>query len=165
MQIEFLPNLLRIHYQQKYVEVETLEYDTDGYLTVYNQEGEKVTKFKTVASVAYNAQYGTPITEDGQFVFIGTWERGLFCYSIKDQKLIWKQGPGRVRQIIVLDESLIIEMANRGIYKRDVRTGQLLEMLRMPSINQFKQLNKSELLAGPLRGKYIHYHLPSLQPK
>ncbi|RAJ89770.1 hypothetical protein LX87_05669 [Larkinella arboricola] len=163
MRIEFLPRLLRIHYQ--YENVKTIEYDVDGYLTVYNRDDKKVAEFKTVSSIAYNAQYGTPITEDGQFVFIGTWERGLFCYSIKDQQLVWKQGPGRVRQILLMDSCLIVEMAQRGIYKRDVKTGELLQVLKMPSIDRFSQLSESELLAGPLRGKYIHYHLPSLQPK
>ncbi|MFD2935363.1 PQQ-binding-like beta-propeller repeat protein [Spirosoma flavum] len=154
---------MKIHYQQE--NVRTIEYDVDGYLTGIDPQGETVAKFKTVASVAYNAQYGTPITKDGQFVFIGTWERGLFCYSIKDQRLIWKQGPGRVRHIILVDSSLIVEMAGRGIYKRDATKGELLQVLKMPSIDRFTQLNESELLAGPLRGKYIHYHLPTLQPK
>lgn len=163
MQIEFLPNLLRIHLQQECIR--TLQYGADGYLTVCNHEGEKVAEFQTVASVAYNAQYGTPASKDGQFVFIGTWERGLFCYSIKDQRLIWKQGPGRVRHIILVDDNLIVEMAGRGIYRRNINTGELLEVLKMPSIDKFSQLSESDLLAGPLRGKYIHYDLPSLQLK
>lgn len=162
MQIEFLPNLLRIHFQHPLVQ--TLQYEPEGHLTVINPQGQTVSRFKTVASVAYNAQYDTPISKDGQLVFIGTWERGLFCYSIQEQKLVWKAGPGRVRGILVNGHTLLVEMSGRGVYRRDLYSGKLIEIIKLPSIDTFKQLNANQLFAGPLKGAYWLFDIPSMQP-
>lgn len=161
MQIERLPNLLRIHFQHPLIQ--TLQYEPDGLLTVIDPRGQTVNRFKTVASVAYNAQYGTPISKDGQFVLIGAWDRGLFCYSIKEQKLVWKAGPGRVRSIVVNDSILLVEMACRGIYRRKLCNGELIEIVKLPAIETFKQLNANQLFAGPSKGTYWLFDLPSMQ--
>ncbi|GAB3791397.1 hypothetical protein GCM10028818_62150 [Spirosoma horti] len=162
MQIERHPNLLRIHF--KHPLIQTLQYELDGLLTVIDPQGQTVNRFKTVAHIAYSAQYGTPISKDGQFVFIGTWDRGLFCFSIKEQKLVWKAGPGRVRSIIVNDSFLLVEMACRGIYRRNPCNGELMEIIKLPAIETFKQLNTNQLFAGPLKGAYWLFDLPSMQP-
>ncbi|GAB3284711.1 hypothetical protein GCM10027347_61750 [Larkinella harenae] len=162
MHIERCPNLLKVHFQHAHIQ--TLQYESDGFLTVVDQQGQPINKFKTVACIAYNAQYGTPISNDGQLVLIGSWERGLFCYSIKEQKLVWKAGPGRVRGILVSDDSLLIEMEGRGIYRRNLYSGKLIEIIKLPAIETFKQLNATELFAGPGRGVYWLFHLPSMQP-
>lgn len=163
MQVEFLPNLLEIHFQQG--SIRTLLYDTHGFLTAIDQQHQIVAYFKTVASPAYNAQYGTPLSTDQQFVFIGNWEKGLYCYSLLERQLIWKVGPGRVRQIIVTDKNLVVEMAGRGIYQRDGQTGELLQVVKMSAIDTFRPLGSHELFAGPSRGKYTVFDLPTLAPK
>ena len=162
MQIEFLPNLLRIHFQHPLVQ--TLQYEPDGYLTVINSQGQIASRFKTVACVPYSAQYGTPISKDGYLLFISTWKGGLFCYSIQEQKLVWKAGPGRVKNILVSEHALLVQMAGRGIYRRDLYTGELVEIIKLPSIDTFKQLNPNQLFAGPLKGAYWLFDLPSMRP-
>ena len=118
MTIEYRSDKLPIHFDHPLIK--TLEYDLDGTLTVFGQDGRIVNVFQTPASTAFNRQYGTPISPDGKLVFIGVWDKGLFCYSIPDGRLVWKQGPGKVRKILVCDTELIVEMCDRGIYRRNI---------------------------------------------
>ena len=118
MTIEHGSNKLTIHFDHPVIK--TLAYDREGMLTVINQDGGIVNTFTTPASVAFNRQYGTPISPDGRYVFIGVWEKGLFCFSISEGRLVWKQGPGKVRKILVFDTVVIVEMCDRGIYRRNI---------------------------------------------
>ena len=86
MTIEYRSDKLPIHFDHPVIK--TLAYDREGMLTVINQDGGIVNTFTTPASVAFNRQYGTPISPDGKYVFIGVWEKGLFCYSISDGELV-----------------------------------------------------------------------------
>jgi hypothetical protein len=163
MKIESVSNLLPIHFDHD--KIKTLLYDTEGNLSVINKDDQQLLKFHTKASVAYNRQYGTPISPDGQYVFIGTWEQALFCYSLDTGTLVWKQTPGKVRNIIVHENLLFIEMADRGIYARDLNSGKLLKEIKMSSIDSFFLLKKIELFAGPKNGKYFLFDIPSLKIK
>jgi hypothetical protein len=163
MKIESVSNLLPIHFDHD--KIKTLLYDTDGNLSVINKDNEHLLKFHTKASVAYNRQYGTPISPDGRYVFIGTWEHALFCYSLESGTLVWKQTPGKIRNIIVHENLLFVEMADRGIYVRDLDSGKLLQEIKMSSIDSFFLLNQTELFAGPKNGKYFLFEIPFLKIK
>jgi hypothetical protein len=161
MIIESVANKLPIHFDHE--KIKTLEYDRDGILSVYGKDKNILCTFKTPASVAFNRQYGTPISKDGKIVFIGVWEKGLYCYSLMRGKMLWRQGPGKVRRIIVFDKELIIEMADRGIYKRNIEDGKKIQEFKMSSISTFRQIKPDQLFAGPKYGKYFIYKIPSME--
>jgi hypothetical protein len=161
MKIESAPHALSIHIE--HYNVQKLLYNAEGNLTVIGKDDEHLIQFQTKASIAYNQQYGTPISPDGRFVFIGTWEQGLFCYGLENGKLVWKQSPGKVGRIIVHENLLIVEMVDRGIYVRDISTGQLLNEVKMSSMDCFVLVNEKEVFAGPKNGKYFLLDIPSLK--
>jgi len=163
MKIESVPNSLPIHFDND--KIRTLIYDTTGNLTVVNNKGEHILSFQTKAEVAYNRQYGTPISEDGKYVFIGTWEQALICYSLEDGSLIWKESPGKVRNIVVHKDLLFVEMADRGIYVRDIKTGRLIKEVKMSSINKLVLVKPTEIFAGHKNSTYFLLKLPSLEIK
>ena len=113
--------------------------------------------------MAFNRQYGTPISPDGTLVFIGVWDKGLFCYSIPDGRLVWKQGPGKVRKILVCDTELIVEMCDRGIYHRKIVDGSISQVIPMSSIGIFYRISENELFAGPKYNQVFLYELPLLK--
>lgn len=143
--------------------IKTLLYDRAGNLTVIAPDDTIVIKFPTKLSPAYNAQYGTPISTDGKAVFIGTWEYGLFCYSLETGELLWKQKPGGVRRIIVCDDLLFIEMKGRGIYTRQAAAGELVNVIKMPAVNMVIPLRSQEVFVGTYKGKYSIHRLPSFE--
>ncbi len=144
--------------------VKKLQYDDEGTVSVLNQDNKAISHFKTVAQVVFNSQYGTPISEDGQYVFIGNWERGLFCYSLTDGQLKWKQEPGMVRTVIPYKDLLIIEMANRGVYIRSADTRELVKVIKMSGLEVFIRISDKELFVGPKFNRYFIYSLDTLQP-
>jgi hypothetical protein len=121
-----------------------------------------VAEFDTVYEPAYNAQYSVPLSTDGQLLYVPTWSRGLFCYDTHSGALVWRQGPGKVCQVEVVEDSLVIEMADRGIYVRDARTGRLVKEVKLASIQAFIRVSPTELFAGPKRNRYHLLDLPSL---
>jgi hypothetical protein len=122
-----------------------------------------VAEFDTVYEQVYNAQYSVPLSTDGNLLYVPTWNRGLFCYDTHSGTLVWRQGPGKVRQIEVVGDSLVIEMADRGIYVRDARTGRLVREVKLGSIEAFIRVGPTELFAGPKRNRFYLLDLPSLQ--
>lgn len=144
--------------------IKKLKYENDGNLSVISHDDKVVSSFKTVAQIGYSGQFGTPISEDGKYVFIGTWERGLFCYSLSDGELKWKQGPGKVRLVIPYKNLLVIEMANRGVYVRNADTGELVKVIKMSGIEVFSQISDKEVFVGPKFNKYYIYSLDTLEP-
>jgi len=135
-------------------------FDRDGYCKILNDDSEVVFSFQTIYSLGFNNQYSTPISDSK--LYIGNWENGLYCYEIKSGNLLWKKGPGKVRQIEVFKDFLFIEMCDRGIYKRNKETGELLEMEKISAIESFYRISGDEIIAGPKYNKYSIFRLPEL---
>lgn len=165
MQIIFDSNGLCISYTENNSDIERITYKTDGCCSIYSKDGVIISEFQTTCSPAYNHQYGTPISEDGKYLFVGTWEKGLFCYNIYNGNLVWKKTPGKVRKIFVQKEFILIEMSGRGIFKRDVITGDLLGEIKMPNIDFIYQISKTEIFTGLIRNKYYIYEIADLYEK
>jgi hypothetical protein len=144
-------------------EVARVEYDAHGLCRAYTASSDLVSQFPTVYELAFNSQYGTPLSPDGRRVFIGNWYRGLFCYSTVTGDLLWHKGPGKVRMIVPTADHVIVEMCDRGIYKRDLSTGELVAQVKMTAIEILLPISGSEILAGPTRGSYSLYSIPNLR--
>ncbi len=147
-------NELIINYEMS-ERIRKITYNTSGECKVFDVSGEVISQFKTICTIGYNQQYGTPISNDEKLLFIGSWERGIFCYEILTGKLSWKKGPGKVRRIIVSEDKLIIEMCDRGIYQRDAKSGELLKEFKIPYCDNMYVLSDKEILVGPKRNQYI----------
>ncbi len=161
MNIERAPGVLSITFDHP--KVAKLVYDRDGNCSVHDSKGLIISRFSTVCDVVYNGQYGTPISLDGKFVFIGTWRNGLFCYEIETGALLWKKWPSKIRRIVVSDTSVIAAMDGRGIFKRNISDGEKVDEIKMSGIESLFQLNKKELFAGPKHNKYFIFRVPSLE--
>ena len=124
--------------------------------------GDLVATFDTVFVPAFNSQYSTPLSPDGERLYVGTWRRGLFCYDTRSGEILWRQGPGKVRQVDVVGADVIIEMADRGVYRRNARTGELLGQVKMGSIDAFFRIDSRRVFVGPKRGQYFVLSIPDL---
>jgi len=142
-----------------------IDFEPNGKCTVLSQDGSLISSFQTPYELAFNSQYGTPISNDDQFLFVGTWYNGLYCYEISTGNLLWKKGPGRVRTIIPIDNYVIVEMQGRGIYKRTIQTGDLVTVVKMSGIENLFQISENEIFAGPKRNRSFVYQIPELIEK
>lgn len=139
------------------------EFDSTGFCRVVNAAGELQSQFQTVYQPAFNRQYPPPFSPDNRVLYVGNWERALYCYDIASGRLNWKQGPGRVRRIFPFVGGATIEMAGRGLYKREQESGALTGLIKMGSIEIARDLGNSRLFVGPLRRHYLVVHRESLE--
>lgn len=102
----------------------------------------------------YNAQYGMPVSDDGSKLFVGSWEKGLHAYSTESGELLWKFRPGRIRDIFVYPEFLIVSRAYTSILKLDIETGHLLGDIKSGTLERIFFLDPSYIFADTVSGKH-----------
>ena len=110
--------------------IERIEAGFSGLCFVYFKDGS-VSFFETACSV-YNRQYGIPVSEKHRCIFIGTWERGLYCYDAYTGERRWRSPMGRNRNMYVPPHSdyIITTRAGKGLFQLDVATGLVHDSLR-----------------------------------
>ena len=121
----------------------------------FTNSGKPIAKFKTACEPFSSHQYGTPLSLDERFLLIGTWRKGLFCYSTETGKLIWQHGPGGVRQIIVFKDFILVEMYGRGVFNRNLKDGKIIDVFKMTAIDFLFYLNKNQIFTGPKNNNYF----------
>ncbi len=121
--------------------------------TVYYLNGEQYS-FRCGCDF-YNSQYGTPVSNDGERLFIGHWEynKGLCCYSIKDNKLIWRFKGSKNRNVFVYDGFLIVIKAETSILKVDEKTGKISNEKRSGTIHKAFLIQDKYILVNNLKGR------------
>ena len=79
-------------------------------------------------SVAYNGQFGISVSKDGQFLFVQTWEKGLFCYDPRTGNRLWrtKRRLG-ITNIFVNDTTLLVHQHGKALQLLDLETGEVLK--------------------------------------
>lgn len=102
----------------------------------------------------YNAQYGMPISEDGSKLFVGSWEKGLYAYSIDSGEVLWKFKPGKIRDIFVYSKFLIVSRAYTSIVKIDIETGGVLGNINSGTLEHIFSLDAAYVFADTLSGKH-----------
>lgn len=102
----------------------------------------------------YNSQYGIPVSDDGKKLFVGSWETGLCAYDIPSGALLWKFKPGKIRNIFVYADYLIVLRAYTSVVKIDIETGEMLAEVRSSTLERVFDLGAPYIFADRLSGKY-----------
>lgn len=103
---------------------------------------------------SYNRQYGIPISNDGTKLFVGNWEKGLFAYSIDSGEILWKFKPGKIRDIFVYSNFLIVSRAYAAIVKIDIETGAMLGSIKSGTLEHVFYLDSTCVFADTVSGKH-----------
>ena len=103
---------------------------------------------------SFNAQYGIPISEDGRKLFVGSWEMGLCAYDILSGTQLWKYKSGKIRNIFVYPDFLIVARAYSSVVKVDIETGTLLSEIRSGTLERIFKLDTSFIFADTISGKH-----------
>ena len=101
----------------------------------------------------YNAQYGTPVSDDGQMLFISSWEEGIVAYSILSNSVCWTLKCKRITSIVVGSSYLVALKKGEMIIKIDINTGRILSEIKSSTIERLFELNNDLILVAAVRGK------------
>ena len=137
-----------------------VEFDEDGTCRAFSSNETLLSEFSTPYDPEYNAQFETPISRDGRLLFIGSWRFGLLCYNVHTGELVWKKGPGKVRNLILFQDRVTAEVSDVGLQERDMKRGHLIHRSSMPSIECLFRVGRNEIFAGPKNRKYYLMRLP-----
>ncbi len=150
MQIEYIENGFLEVVNNNIVEKIICDYD--GYCTIYffNKPLRKI----NVGCSVFNRQYGIPISEDGNKLFVGSWEKGLYAYDITSGKVLWRFKPGKIRNIFVQSKYLIALRAYTSIIKIDINTGELLAEIKSGTIEHIFNIGLPYVFADTIAGKH-----------
>jgi len=109
---------------------------------------------------SYNSQYGIPISCDGSKLFIGAWakgfgglNKGIQAYEIESASALWRFNEGKIREIFVYPNYLIVSKALSNIFKIDINNGAVLDSIKSGTIESLYDLGFPYVLANTISGK------------
>ena len=133
--------------------VEKVACTVDGKSTVYYYN--KLPTVLNVGCSSYNCQYGTPVSDDGCKLFVGQWEKrhGLKAYDIKSSSLLWRLPEGKIREIFVYPDYLIVNKTLAAILKLDISSGGILGEIRSGTVENIYNLGSPYVFVDTISGK------------
>lgn len=123
----------------------------DGPCTVHYRNAPPKTVLVECSS--YNHQYGYPISEDGQTMFVSSWEKGLSAYDIQTNDLLWRLKRSRITRTFVYPTYVVTTRYGVALLKFDVRSGEVLAELKSGTIDRAWGLQAPYILVESYRGK------------
>ena len=104
--------------------------------------------------IVYLAQFGLSLTDNGEYFFLQSWERGLFCFATRSGELLWHRKEKRASEVVVHRESVVCRYDHR-ICKISISTGELLSAYPISAEADFVSISDTWILTGPKRNKYL----------
>ena len=111
------------------------------------RDGSRYSWSNSVISIAYNGQFGISISQDGRFLFVQTWDKGLFCYDSRTGKQVWrtKRRLG-ITNIFVNDTTLLVHQHEKALQLLDMETGEVLKEKKPARAWGFYSLGEKHLI-------------------
>ena len=77
---------------------------------------------------AYNGQFGLSVSLDGRFVFVQSWEKGLFCYNAQTGDLVWRSKRRfGITNIYVNEKTVFCHQHDKALQLLDIETGEVIK--------------------------------------
>lgn len=77
---------------------------------------------------AYNGQFGLSVSLDGRFVFVQSWEKGLFCYNAQTGELVWRtKRRFGITNIYVNEKTVLCHQHDKALQLLDIETGEVIK--------------------------------------
>lgn len=111
---------------------------------------------KKISLEFYQAQFGITVTEDGSKFFIQTWEKGLYCFSVRTGEILWHIKENCIEELATFDKHLICSSRKKGLLKIRIEDGSIQEHFSAPSQESvFIPLENGTFFFGPVKNQYV----------
>lgn len=115
---------------------------------------DKSKKNIDITCSSFNRQYGIPVSSDGTKLFLGSWEKGVYAYSIQSGEMLWRFRSSRIRNIIVYPDYVVVLRANKEICKVNINTGVLCDTIKSGTLEHIFDLGFPFIYAETLSGRH-----------
>lgn len=111
----------------------------------------------------YNAQYGIAVSFDGRYFYLSHWEGGVYCFSVQDFSLVWKNTLGSVRHIFTTADGNEVYCSSyyHGLLALRTSDGSVCGKVAGAE-KKFFRLDESLFLVGIKRGAFHTYRFDDL---
>jgi len=126
--------------------METPGFSQDTTVSVYFDNGQ-ISRWKTKWISSYIYQFGVAASFDGAYIFIQTWENGLFCVDAYTGEIVWRTKSKRgITNIFVNEGTLVIHQRERALQLLDIRTGEIIKEKRPATAWGFTAIDHKHIL-------------------
>lgn len=95
----------------------------------------------------YQQQFGLTVSQDGRFIFVQTWEKGLHCLNAATGGCIWRSKSRRgVTSLMVSAHTLAVLQQGHALLLMDIETGDVLKEKRPARAFDFYPLSPTHFI-------------------
>lgn len=105
----------------------------------------------------YTQVYGVGISPDGKFLFVPSWEKGIYCLSSEDGRLIWHYKRRHARCVYCYEDHITCFFEGDGL-RRLSYDGDEQQRLSFTSGDDCWMLSDGLIFIGPKRNRYYLLH-------
>lgn len=110
-------------------------------------EDGSISAWKSKWISSYNYQFGVAVSIDGKYVFVQTWDNGLFCLDAHTGEKVWRTKSKRgVTDIFVNESTLLIHQHERALQLIDIHTGEILKEKRPATAWGFTAIDHKHII-------------------
>lgn len=132
--------------------IKEIHLHADGYCTIYFRNETVVRHFVNCEAV-YQAQFGLPISLDGKYLFISSWEHGLTAFDTLSGELRWQHKKSKIKSVFPYSNFVVACQYGIGLIKIDIDTGAVLQEIKSGTLEKCYDLDSKHLLLDRWRGK------------
>lgn len=110
----------------------------------------------------YIEQYGIPLSADGRFMAIPSWEMGISVYSTTTGDRLWTSPDKKIRSIFIYQSYAVALKYRECLLQFDLETGRKNSETRSSSIETAYDLQDGRVLVCSIKGKYAIVRLKDL---
>lgn len=105
---------------------------------------------------SYLKQFGISISENGEYFFIQSWEKGLFCFHMQDGSLLWHYKTKHAYDLVVRKNHIVCLFFGLCVSVIEISSGKMVSRFPLSSYSTcFVPITDERYIVGPKRGKYL----------
>ena len=116
-------------------------------LEVLFRDGSQYQWTNRNVSIAYHRAFGISVSRDGRFLFVQTWDKGMFCYDVKTGAQVWRtKRRFGITNIFVNESTVLVHQHERALQLLDIETGEVLKEKKPAKAWGFDILDSQHIL-------------------
>ncbi len=124
---------------------------TQGTCTVQYADGS--TRTHMIGCTVFNAQYGIPVSDDGQVLFVTSWEHGLRAVDAASGETRWQYPQSGLAQLILSGDRIFAHRLSKSLIALDAQTGAVSATLPLHDSDGIALLSPNRGLAWSNGGR------------
>ncbi len=139
------------------------KYEKSSSVTVEYRNGQTYV-WDTILIDSYISQFGIAVSYDGRYLFVQTWEYGLYCLDPQSGKTIWRTKSKRgITNIFVNQDTVLCHQHERALQLLDIHTGEVLQEKRPATAWGFTALNHDYIICHSTARTWEIIHTETLE--